>query len=72
MPFIVVFNIIICVVFGGVLATILGCSVATKDNLKRPPEKAQKVQQKIDKTRNVAYLVFAGALVLMVIINLIF
>ena len=72
MPFIVVFNIIVCVLLGGVLLTILGCSVATKDNIKRKGEKSESVQYKINKIRNITYLVFGCVMVLMLIVNLIF
>ena len=72
MPFIIVFNIIICVVFGSVLLTLVGCSVATKDNKKRVAEKQAHIQEKIDKVRGVAYIVFLCAMVLMIITNILF
>lgn len=72
MPFIIVFNIIVCVVFGLVLITLLGCSVATKDCAKRPPEVAQKIQLKIDKVRAIAYIVFLAIAILMILVNIIF
>ena len=72
MPFIIVFNIIVCVIVAGVIFTILGCSVASKDNAKKKGEKAEKLNAVIDKVRAIAYLVFFATLVLMIIINLIF
>jgi len=71
MPFIIIFNIIVCVVILGVLLTIIGCSIASKDN-KKPSDKQEIVQLKIDKVRNIAYLVFVCVLVLMIVVNLIF
>lgn len=72
MPFIIVFNIIVCVLIAVILLVVLGCGVATKDNKKRTGEKAEITQLKIDKVRNIAYLVFLCVIVLMVIINVLF
>lgn len=71
MPFIIVFNIIITVLIFAVLLVVLGCGVATKDNRRKSGDKAQLTQEKIDKVRNIAYLVFLCVIVLMVIINVI-
>lgn len=72
MPFIIVFNIIVCVLVAGVILTILGCSVANRDNARKQGEKAEKLRTTIDKVRAIAYLVFFGILILMIIVNLIF
>ena len=72
MPFIIVFNIIVCVIVAGVILTILGCSVANKDNAKKQGAQAEKFGETIDKVRAIAYMVFFATLVLMIIINLIF
>lgn len=72
MPFIIVFNIIVCVLVAGVILTILGCSVANRDNARKQGEKAEKLRATIDKVRTIAYLTFFGILVLMIIVNLIF
>ena len=72
MPFIIVFNIIVCVLVAGVILTILGCSVASKDNAKRQGEKSEKLRLTIDRVRAIAYLTFFAVLLLMIIVNLIF
>ena len=72
MPFIIVFNIIVCALVAGVILTILGCSVANRDNARKQGEKAEKLRATIDKVRAVAYLAFFGILILMIIVNLIF
>lgn len=72
MPFIIVFNIIIAVMVGIDLLTILTLAVISIDNKKRVDEKSRVKQQKIDKTRNICYIVFFAILILSVIINLIF
>lgn len=72
MPFIIVINIIIAVMVGIDLLTILTLAVIGKDNKKRVDEKSRVKQQKIDKTRNICYIVFFAILILSVIINLIF
>ncbi len=72
MPFIIVFNIIIAVMVGIDLLTILTLAVISRDNKKRVDEKSRVKQQKIDKNRNICYIVFFAILILSVIINLIF
>lgn len=72
MPFIIVFNIIVIVITAGVLLTIIGCAIASKDNEKRKGESAEKTRNIIDKVRAISYLVFLCLVVLMVIVNIIF
>lgn len=71
MPFIIIFNIIICAVMFGVLAVIMGAFVASRDNKKRTGERAEKTQLKIEKVKTIAYLVFGCVLILMILVNLI-
>ena len=58
MPFIIVFNIIVCIIVAGVILTVLGCSVASRDNAKKQGAQAEKVADTIDKVRAIAYMVF--------------
>lgn len=72
MPFIIVFNIIVIVITAGVLLTIIGCAVASKDNEKRKGDSVEKRREIIDKVRGISYLVFFCLVVLMVVVNIIF
>ena len=72
MPFIIVFNIVVAGLAGIILILILGASIALKDAKRKPKEKAESVQDKIEKVRVIAYLIFFGLLILMIIVNLIF
>ena len=72
MPFIIVFNITVCVLMAVVLLVLLGTAVFARDNRKKTGEKAEKMQETISSVRGISYLVFFAVLILMIIINLIF